>query len=138
MKTTKLVENLGRHVETIRNEAIEMIDFDSLIKDLENTAEALLDLELKSKLSGKFLADTKSEIRRMSLAVSRAKGDASGLDLTERLLQSEGLDYDDLILLKDQVKAEFNRTFPGKPVHRVVERGRSSGSRILEFKVGTK
>lgn len=138
MNTSKLVENLGRHVEMIRNEAIEMIDFDSLIKDLKNAAEALLDLDLKSKLSEKFLADTKSEIRRMSLAVSRAKGDPSGLDLTERLLQSEGLDYDDLVLLKDQVKAEFNKTFPGKPIHRVVESGRSSGSKVLEFKVGTK
>jgi len=138
MKTNELVENLRKHLAAIRNEAIEMIDFDSLIKDLQNVSEALLDLELKSKLSEKFLADTKSEIRRMALAVSRAKGDPSGLDLTERLLESEGLDYDELILLKDQVKAEFNRTFPGKPVHRVVERGRSSESRVLEFKVGTK
>ena len=72
----------------------------------------------------------------MSSAVSRAKGDASSLSLTERLINSENLNYEDLVLLKDQVKAEFDRTFPGKPIHKMMEKRPSSDFKVGEFKTG--
>jgi len=138
MRTSQLAENLAKHVHTISSEEMEMIDFDSLVGDLKDAAQALLDLGRKAELCDKFLDDAKSEIKRMSLAVSRAKGDASALDLTERLLESEGFDYDDLALLRRQVKAEFDRTFPGKPIHQVMENAEGFGSRVGEFKIGLK
>jgi hypothetical protein len=138
MKINELVKNLRTHLEAVSDERMEMIDFDSLSRDLKGTAEALLYLDCKGRLCDEFLADTKSEIKRMCLAVSRAKGDATALDLTERLLESEGLDYEDLILLKRQVKAEFDRAFPGKPVHKIMESGQSFDLKVGEFKIGRK
>jgi hypothetical protein len=136
MKTDELVSNLRAHIESIGDEKIELLDFDSLRDDLKNTAGLLLKLDEKGKLCDKLLNGIKSDIKRMSLDVSRAKGDASSLSLTERLLNSEDLDYDDLVLLKDQVKAEFDRTFPGKPIHEMMEKGTSSDFKVGEFKTG--
>ena len=136
MKTDELVNNLRTHIETISDEKIELLDFDSLRDDLKNAAEILLNLDEKGKVCDKLLADIKSEIKRMSLAVSRAKGDTSTLNLTERLLDAEDLDYEDLFLLKRQVRTEFDRTFPGKPLHKIVEQGQSFDFKVGEFKIG--
>ena len=138
MKTSQLLENLGKHAQSIKSEEIETVDFDSLAGDLKSAAQALSDLGRKAELCDKFMDEARSEIKRMSLAVSRAKGDASALDLTERLLESEGLDYDDLALLRRQVRAEFDRTFPGKPIHQVMETGEGFRLRASEFKIGLK
>jgi len=138
MKTNELVQNLRTHLETIGDEKIEAIDFDSLEKDLKEAARALLNLNLKGKLCDKLLADTKSEIQRMSLALSRAKGEASTFNLTERLLDAEDLDYEDLVLLKRQVRAEFDKTFPGKPLYEIMQKSPSPDFRIGEFKIGEK
>ena len=136
MKTDELIKKLKTHIESIGGEKIELLDFDSLRDDLKNAANIILNLDEKGKLCNKLLADIKSEIKRMSLAVSRAKGDASSLSLTERLLNSEDLNYEDLVLLKGQVKAEFDRTFPGKPIHKMMEKGTSSDFKVGEFKIG--
>jgi hypothetical protein len=136
MKVDELVENLRTHLEAINDEKIELINFDSLKDDLKHAAEVLLNLDQKRKLCDKLLVDTKSEIKRMSLAISRAKNDTSTLSLTDRLLDAEELDYGDLILLKRQVKAEFDRTFPGRPVHKLIEKGQSFDFKIGEFKIG--
>jgi hypothetical protein len=136
MKTDELVSNLRAHIESIGDERIELLDFDSLRDDLKKAAGLLLKLDEKGKLCDKLLDGIKSDIKRMSLAVSRAKGDASSLSLTERLLNSEDLDYEDLVLLKDQVKAEFDRTFPGKPIHKMMEKATSSDFKVGEFKTG--
>ena len=136
MKTDELVSNLRAHIEGIGDEKIELLDFDSLRDDLKKAAGLLLKLDEKGKLCDKLLDGIKSDIKRMSLAVSRAKGDASSLSLTERLLNSEDLDYEDLVLLKNQVEAEFNRTFPGKPIHKMMEKSTSSDFKVGEFKTG--
>lgn len=138
MKMSELVNNLRAHLEAMSDDKMEMIDFDSLKNDLKSAADAVLNLDQSERLRDKFLAETKSEIRRMCLVISRAKGDASALDLTERLLESEGLAYEDLVLLKRQVKAEFDRTFPGEPIHRVMGNGPSSDLKVGQFKIGGK
>lgn len=138
MKIDGLVENLKTHLEAISDEKIELMDFDSLRNDLKDAKDLLLSLDQKGKLCDKLLADTKSEIKRMSLAVSRAKGDTSTLNLTGTLLDVEDLDYEDLVLLKRQVRAEFDKTFPGKPVHKVMEKGQRFDFKVGEFKIGQK
>ncbi|MGB2698484.1 MAG: hypothetical protein WBD28_11595 [Candidatus Zixiibacteriota bacterium] len=138
MKTDELINNLRTHIEAINDEKIESIDFDSLTDDLKNTAQIILALNEKAKLCDKLLADVRSEIKRMSLAVSRARGDTSALSLTERWLNSEDLDYEDLVMLKRQVKAEFDRTFPGKPIHNMMEKGSSCDFKVGDFKTGEK
>ena len=136
MKTDELVNNLKTHIESLNDEKIELLDFDSLREDLNNAAGFLLNLDQKGRLCDKLLDSIRSEIKRMSLAVSRAKGDASSLSLTERLLNSEGLNYEDLALLKQQVEAEFDRTFPGKPIHKIMEKGNSCDFKVGDFKTG--
>lgn len=136
MKTDELINNLKTHIEVIGDEKIELIDFDSLKNDLKDAAKLVLNLDEKAKLGTKLLADIISEIKRMSLAVSQAKGDASSLSLTERFLDSGELSYEDLVLIKSQVKAEFDRTFPGKPVHNIMEKGKSCDFRVGDFKTG--
>lgn len=136
MKIEGLIKNLKTHLESLSDEKVEVIDFDSLRDDLKGAAKLLLELDQKGKLCDKLLADVKSEIKRMSLAVSQAKGDASTLNLIEKLLDSEGLNYEDIVSLKHQVRAEFDRTFPGQPVHKVVEIGRSCDFKVGEFKIG--
>ncbi len=136
METDDLVNNLRAHIESISDEKIELLDFDSLRDDLKNATGLLLNLDQKGKLCDKLLDGIRSEIKKMSLAVSRAKGDASSLSLTERLLKSEDLDYEDLALLKQQVGAEFDRTFPGKPIHKIMEKGNSSDFKVGDFKTG--
>lgn len=138
MKTDELINNLRTHIEAINDEKIESIDFDSLTDDLKNTAQIILALNEKAKLCDKLLADVRSEIKRMSLAVSRARGDTPALSLTERWLNSEDLDYEDLVMLKRQVKAEFDRTFPGKPIHNMMEKGSSCDFKVGDFKTGEK
>lgn len=138
MKTDELVNNLRAHIESISDEKIELLDFDSLRDDLKNAAGLLLNLDQKGRLCDKLLDGIRSEIKRMSLAVSRAKGDPSNMNLTERLLNSEDLEYEDLALLKRQVEAEFDRTFPGKPIHKMMEKGPSCDFKVGEFKTGEK
>ncbi len=138
MKINELVENLRTHLETMSDEKIEAIDFDSLAKDLKEAAQALLNLDHKGELCDRLLADTKSEIKKMSLALSRAKGEDSTLSLTERLLDAEDLDYEGLVLLKHQVRAEFDKTFPGKPLHKIMQKSQSPDFRVSEFKIGEK
>ena len=138
MKIDELARNLKTHFERLNHEKIEIIDFDSLEKDLKETNQTLLKLDQKGKLCDKLLADAKAEIKRMSQAVSRAKGETSTLNLTERLLAAEELDYEDLVLLKHQVQAEFDKTFPGKPVHKIIEKNQSFDFRVGEFKIGEK
>ena len=85
MHTQKLIETLKEHLRCLDAEKIEKIDFDQLQEDLKNSIEVLTCLQKKEELADKLLSDFKSDIKRMSLAISRAKSDLNTCGLVEKL-----------------------------------------------------
>jgi hypothetical protein len=138
MHTQKLIEALKEHIGHLDAEKIEKIDFDRMQEDLKNSIEALTSLQRKGELCDKLLCDFKSEIKRMSFAISRAKGDLNSCGLVEKFLSSENLSFDELILLREKVREDFNKSFPTKPQAKVVDNLGFGGFKISEFKAGVK
>lgn len=138
MQTQKLVEALKEHVTCLDAEKIEKIDFDQMQEDLKNSIEALISLQKNKGLCEKLLADFKSEIKKMSLAISRAKGDLNASGLVERFLSSEDLGFEELVLLRDKVREDFNKSFPSKTQAKVVDSLGFGELKISEFKAGVK
>lgn len=138
MQTQKLIDALKEHIGCLDSEKIEKIDFDELQKDLEDSREALSSLQKKEELCNELLSDFKSEIKRMSLAISRAKGDLNGCGWAERLLSSENLNFEELIFWREKIREDFNKTFPAKPQAKVVGNLDFGGFKINEFKTGAK
>ncbi|MCK4385048.1 MAG: hypothetical protein KAW52_02170 [candidate division Zixibacteria bacterium] len=136
MQTQKLIEALKEHIGCLDDEKIEKIDFDQMQKDLKTVVEALISLHRKEELCDKLLSDFKSEIKRMSFAISRAKEDLNSHGLVEKFLSSENLSFDDLIFLREKVREDFNKSFPTKPQARVVDNLGFAGFKISEFKAG--
>jgi len=138
MQTPKLIESLKEHIESLDTEKIERIDFDQLQEDLKTVVEALIFLQKKENLCDKLLSDFKSDIKRMSLSISRAKGDLNSCGLVEKLLSFENLNFDELILLREKIREDFNKTFPAKPQAKVVDSLGFGKFRMSEFKAGVK
>ncbi len=138
MNIQDLIESLKSHRDAIDGETVQKMDFDQLEKDLSQSVLALSSLGEKEELCQKLLSDFKSQIKRMTLAVSRARGDLSSCGLVERLLESPDLSFEDLIFLREKVKEEFNRSFPSSPQSRVMIEGGGSNFTISEFKAGVK
>ena len=138
MHTQKLIEALKEHLECLDAEKIDKIDFDQLQEDLKNSIEVLTYLQKKEELADKLLSDFKSDIKRMSLAISRAKSDLNTSGLVEKLLSSENLSFEELILLREKVRGEFNQSFPTKPQAKVVNNFGLGDFKINEFKTGAK
>jgi chromosome segregation ATPase len=138
MNIQELIEALKEHIKCLDAEKIEKIDFDQMQEDLRNSIDALNILQNKEELCEKLLSDFKSEIKRMSLAISRAKGDLNNFGLVERLLSSENLSFDELVILREKVREDFNRSFPAKPQAKVVDSLGFGGIKISEFKAGVK
>jgi len=138
MQTQKLVEALKEHVTCLDAEKIEKIDFDQMQEDLKNSIEAMISLQKNKRLCEKLLADFKSEIKKMSLAISRAKGDVNASGLVERFLSSEDLSFEELALLRDKVREDFNKSFPSKTQAKVVDSLEFGELKICEFKAGVK
>ena len=136
MKVNELIESLKRHKEAIKGEMIQQIDFDQLERDLGEAALALHSLSEKEVLCEKLLSDFKSEIKRMSLAVSRAKADLSSCGLVDKLLSSPYLSFEDLLFLKKKVRKEFNQSFPASPQSKVVVGSGRVSTGMSEFKTG--
>ena len=136
MQTQKLIDALKEHLGCLDEEKIEKIDFDQMQKDLKTVVEALIWLHRKEELCEKLLSDFKSEIKKMSQALSRANHDLNTSTLVERLLSSENLSFDDLIFLREKVREDFNKSFPTKPQARVVDNLGFAGFKISEFKAG--
>ena len=136
MQTQKLIDALKEHLGCLDEEKIEKIDFDQMQKDLKTVVEALISLHRKEELCEKLLSDFKSEIKKMSQALSRANHDLNTSTLVERLLSSENLSFDDLIFLREKVREDFNKSFPTKPQARVVDNLGFAGFKISEFKAG--
>lgn len=138
MQTQKLIGALQEHLRCLDAEKIEKIDFDQLQEDLKTTVEALIELQKKEDLADKLLSDFKSDIKRMSLAISRAKNDLNTCGLVEKLLSSEDLSFEELILLREKVREDFNQSFPTKPQAKIVDNLGFGGFKISEFKTGGK
>jgi magnesium-transporting ATPase (P-type) len=138
MNIQNLIEALKEHVEHLDGEKIEKIDFDQMQEDLRTSVEALSSLQRKEELGDKLLCDFKSEIKRMSLAVSRSQGDMTTSGMVERLLSSENLSFEELILLREKVREDFNRSFPAKPQAKIVDKLGFGGSKTREFKAGVR
>ena len=138
MQRQKLIDALKEHVKHLDVEEIEKIDFDQMQEDLKASVEALLSLQGKEELCDKLLCDFKSEIKRMSLAMSRAQGDLNTSGMVERLLSSENLSFEELILLREKIREDFNRSFPTKPQAKMVDNFGFGGFKASEFKAGVK
>jgi hypothetical protein len=138
VQTQNLIDALKGHLSCLDSEKIEKIDFDQMQEDLKTAVEALNHLQKKDQLCNKLLSDFKSEIKRMSLAISRAKGDGSTCNLVEKLLSSENQSFDELVLLREKVREDFNQSFPTKPQAKVVDTLGYGGFKINEFKAGVK
>jgi len=138
MHTQKLIEALKEHQMCLDAEKIEKIDFDQMEEDLKAVVETLIRLQKKDQLCEKLLSDFKSDVKRMSLAISRAKGDLNACGLLEKLLSSENLSFEELILMREKVREEFNKSFPTKPQAKVVDNLGFGGFKINEFKTGAK
>lgn len=138
MNIQNLINALREHMEHLDGEKVEKIDFDQMQEDLKNSIEALIFLHTKEELSDKLLADFKSEIKRMSLGVSRANGDLNTSGMVETLLSSENLSFEELVLLREKVRKDFNKSFPTKPQAKVVDKLGFSGHKISEFRAGVK
>lgn len=138
MNIQNLIESLKEHRNAIGDEMVQKIDFDQLEKDLKEATIALSSLEGKEKLCEKLLSEFKSEIKKMTLAVSRVKGELNSCGLVEKLLSSPDLSIEDLLFLREKVKEEFNQSFPASPQSRVMVDHGESNFRISEFKTGVK
>ncbi len=138
MNIQNLIDALKEHIGCLDGEKIEKIDFDQMQKDLRNSIEALIWLQKKEEFCDKLLSDFKSEIKRMSQAISRAKGDLNTSGMVERFLSSENLSFDELILLREKVREDFNKSFPTKPQTKVVDNLGFGEFKISEFKAGGK
>jgi hypothetical protein len=136
MDICELIEGLNRQREVIAGEMVHQLDFDKLQSDLTEAASALGSLAEKEKLYQRLLEEVKSEIRRMALAVSRAKGDQGTGGLLERLVSSPEIGLDDLLYLREKVKEEFNQCFPVSPQSKTINRTAESRTSISEFKTG--
>lgn len=134
MSTQELIESLTEHKDAIGGQMIQKIDFDRLEKDLSETTRVLSSLGEKEKLCEKLLSDFKSEVKKMGLAISRAKGNLSSCGLVDKLLSSQDLSFEDLLFLREKVKEEFNQSFPASPQSRVAVHLGQSNFSISEFK----
>jgi len=138
MNIQNLIESLKEHRNAIGDEMVQKIDFDQLEKDLKEATIALSSLEGKEKLCEKLLSEFKSEIKKMTLAVSRVKGELNSCGLVEKLLSSPDLSFEDLLFLREKVKEEFNLSFPSTPQSKVMINLTEPNSKISEFKTGVK
>ena len=138
MQRQELIDALKEHVKHLDVEEIEKIDFDQMQEDLKASVEALLSLQGKEELCDKLLSDFKSEIKRMSLAMSRAQGDLNTSGMVERLLSSESLSFEELVLLREKIKEDFNKSFPTRPQAKVIDKSGFGGFKASEFKAGVR
>jgi DNA repair exonuclease SbcCD ATPase subunit len=138
MEISELIRNLTEDAEKIKQEKIEELDFDRLEENLNSASEILKKLKGKERTSEKILEDYKSEIKRLALSLSRLKGENANLELIEKYLREENLSYEELSLLRKQLKSEFDKNFPTSPVSKTFypfSEVKRAKDKITEFKV---
>jgi hypothetical protein len=138
MEIGNLVSALTNYRNAINDEKLQKLDFDLMEKDLDETVSLLETLEKKKKLCDQLVDDFKAEIKRMTLALSRVKGDTGSAGLVEKLLSSPDLSFDDLRFLREKVREDFNLSFPSSPQSKVMANLTKSNFRAGEFKTGVR
>ncbi len=138
MNEIELANKLREFAKILGDDSAEEIEFDSLKETLKKAAAGLVQSERTKMLCEKLLCDFKSEIKRMASFLSCAKGGSFSLSMVERLLGSKELDFDDLVLLRKKLRADFDSVFPSKPLSRMAEKKDIFESKICEFKVGSR
>jgi hypothetical protein len=136
MEIQKMIDALNQQCQAIEGETVHQMDFDQLQSDLAEAARILIGLSERDRLCERLLADFKSDIARMALAVSRAKGEAGTGELVEKLISSQDASLDDLFHLRKMVREQFNHCFPAAPQSKVSGRLASSQAKVSEFKSG--
>ncbi len=138
MEILELSQHLKEDAEKINQEKIEELDFDRLEENLNSASEILKKHGEKEKISEKILEDYKSEIKRLAFSLSRLKGENANLELMEKYLREENLSYEELSLLRKQLKSEFDKSFSTSPVARAFypfSEVKRAKDKITEFKV---
>lgn len=136
MEIQKLIDALNQQCQAIAGETVHQMDFDQLQSDLAEAARLLISLSDRDKLCERLLADFRSDIARMTLAVSRAKGETGTGELVEKLISSPDTSLDDLFHLRRMVREQFNHCFPVAPQSKMSGRMVSSQAKVSEFKTG--
>jgi hypothetical protein len=138
MNVQNLIESLETHRNAINDQALQKMDFDQLERDLSEAVGSLSSLEEQRELCEKLLGEFKTDIQKMAVAVSRAKGDLSSGSLVARLLSSPDLGFEDLLFLRNKVREEFNQSFPTSPQSNVVDTFSRSKFDTSAFRSGVK
>lgn len=138
MDVQNLIESLQMHRNAINDEALQKMDFDQLQRDLSDALDALSHLKEQRELCEKLLGEFKTDILKMAMAISRAKGDLSSGSLVERLLSSPDLGFEDLLFLRNKVREEFNQSFPASPQSNVVVISSNPKFDTSEFRSGVR
>ncbi len=138
MEIGNLKGALTNHRDAINAENVQKLDFDQLERDLDEAVSILNTLEKKERLCDQLVDDFKADIKRMTLVLSRVKGDMGSVGLVEKLLSSPDMSFDDLRFLREKVREDFNLIFPSSPQSRVVANLTKSNFRVGEFKAGVR
>lgn len=109
-----------------------------LIKNLKFVPEvqeqSLKILKVRAELGEKLLEALKTEIRKMALAISRAKQDHSFFEWTQKLLEKLPEDGDEILTLRERLKEVFNQTFTSQPDLWVTNQS-NSNMELKDFKL---
>jgi len=137
MEILELIENLKRDAQRLKEEKVELIDFDRLEGNLIAASEKLKRMKEKEEVAEKILKDFKGEIKRMAVSLSRLKGEDSSSELIGKYLSNQNTGYEELCLLKRRLESEFNQSFPNVPLSRasyIFSKEKGVKNRLEEFK----
>jgi hypothetical protein len=129
-----IAEKLGEYSQLLKEESLDLIDFDILISDLETARGALAELRDKDSMLERMTADVRGEVRRMLLAIAKVKGETASTSMVAGLLESPDLSYEELRLLKKEVVSEFNRCLPNRPLSQQESPAETDYLTVSEFK----
>lgn len=138
MEILELIENLKRDAQRLKEEKIELVDFDRLEGNLISASEKLKRMKEKEGVAEKILKDFKGEIKRMAVSLSRLKGENSSPELIEKYLSNQNTGYVELCLLKKRLESEFNQSFPNAPLSKasyIFSKERRVKDRLEEYRV---
>ncbi len=138
MEIEELIENLKRDEQRLKDEKLELIDFDRLEENLEAASDKLIRMNKKEEVAERILKDFKGEIKRMAVSLSTLKGEGSSTELIEKYLSNQNTSYEDLCLLKKKLESEFNESFPNAPLSRsdyVFAKERRGKDKLEEYRV---
>ena len=138
MEVLELVEDLKRDAQRLKEEKVELVDFDKLEGNLISASEKLKRMKEKEEDAEKILKDFKGEIKRMAGSLSRLKGEDSNSELIGKYLSNQNTGYEELCLLKRRLESEFNESFPNAPLSRagyIFSKERRVKDRLEEYRV---